>query len=86
MCEGYYDGMPSLYHWVVKDTETGRLIDVHFDLIGTTIDSFTITNEMTINEYDIITSDKEKRKKQEKKKQKKEFQKLLKKFPGLLGS
>jgi len=86
MCEGYYDGMPSLYHWVVKDTETGRLIDVHFDLIGTTIDSFTITNEMTINEYNIITSDKEKRKKQEKKKQKKEFQKLLKKFPGLLGS
>jgi hypothetical protein len=62
MCEGYYDGLPSLYHWVVKDTETGRLIDVHFDLIGTTIDSFTITNEMTIKQYDKITSKKKSKK------------------------
>ena len=86
MCEGYYDGMPSLYHWVVKDTETGRLIDVHFDLIGTIIDTFTITKEMTIGEYDKITSDEQKRKKKEKKEQEKEFKKLLKKLPGLLGS
>lgn len=76
MVEGHYDGLRSLYHWVVKDLVSDEYIDVHFDLVGTCIESFTPKREMTTKEYDQQFID---QKKEEKRKEK-EFQEMLKKI------
>ena len=70
MLEGFMDHMTCLYHWCVKDKETNEILDVHFDILGDTIEAFTPVNEYTIEEYNAIDH----------KNSKMEYEKKLQKF------
>lgn len=51
LCEGYYDGLESCYHWVVYDTYEDWYLDIHFDLLGVGSEGFTEKDRFTIKEY-----------------------------------
>jgi len=84
MVEGYYDNIKSLYHFMVIDTHTGRLIDPHFDLDGVRVNNFTITKQMDIWTYQDECEKIEQEKKKKKKEDEKKFQEALKILKKLL--
>ena len=85
MVEGYYEGMKSLYHWMVIDTITGNLIDPHFDLMKETISDFTITGQQDIWTYQCWVEYEEEERKKEEEQSLKDYEKMIKNLRSKFG-